>query len=130
MRYRPNQAARALVTRRSNMVGLVVPDIENMFFSSLFKALEDVAIRDGYSVIVANSDDSRERERSLICGVSARGVDGLFLPCNPAHRKRRCAVTSRNAPAPWCLWIVWLTPGTAMVWAWITRRAADWPPKC
>ena len=79
MRYRPNQAARALVTRRSNMVGLVVPDIENMFFSSLFKALEDVAIRDGYSVIVANSDDSRERERSLICGVSARGVDGLFL---------------------------------------------------
>mgnify|MGYP003595630607 FL=1 len=59
MRYRPNQAARALVTRRSNMVGLVVPDIENMFFSSLFKALEDVAIRDGYSVIVANSDDSR-----------------------------------------------------------------------
>lgn len=79
MRYRPNQAARALVTRRSNMVGLVVPDIENVFFSSLFKALEDVAIRDGYSVIVANSDDSRERERSLICGVSARGVDGLFL---------------------------------------------------
>lgn len=79
MHYRPNQTARALVTRRSNMVGLVVPDIENMFFSSLFKALEDVAIRDGYSVIVANSDDSREREHSLISGVSARGVDGLFL---------------------------------------------------
>lgn len=79
MHYQPNQTARALVTKRSNMVGLVVPDIENMFFSSLFKALEDVAIRDGYSVIVANSDDSREREHSLISGVAARGIDGLFL---------------------------------------------------
>ena len=79
MHYRPNQSARTLVTRRSNMVGLVVPDIENMFFSSLFKTLEDVAIRDGYSLIVANSDDSREREHALITGVAARGVDGLFL---------------------------------------------------
>lgn len=79
MHYRANQAARSLVTRRSNMVGLVVPDIENMFFSSLFKTLEDVAIRDGYSLIVVNSDDSREREHALITGVAARGVDGLFL---------------------------------------------------
>lgn len=79
LHYVPNQAARSLATRRSMMIALVVPDIENMFFASLAKGIEDVAAADGYSVIVANTNDSREREHSLLAGLASRGVDGIFL---------------------------------------------------
>lgn len=79
LQYVPNQTARSLVTNRSMMVALIVPDIENMFFAALAKRIEDEAAGDGYSLIVANSDDRREREHTLLAGVCSRGVDGLFL---------------------------------------------------
>lgn len=79
LNYVPNQTARSLVTKRSMMVALLVPDIENMFFASLAKCIEDYAHADGYSVIVANSDDSRAREHDLIAKLSSQGVDGLLM---------------------------------------------------
>lgn len=79
LQYVPNQAARSLVTRRSMLVALVIPDIENMFFASFAKEVEDFAAADGYSIIVANSDDSRAREQDLVAKLSSRGVDGMLL---------------------------------------------------
>ena len=61
LNYVPNQNARSLVTRRSELVALIVPDIENLFFAALSKCVEDECAAQGYSLIVANSDDSRAR---------------------------------------------------------------------
>jgi LacI family transcriptional regulator len=79
LHYIPNQAARSLATNRSMLLALLIPDIENMFFASLSKALEDVISKDGYSLLIANSDDSQQREHRLLQQFAARGVDGLFL---------------------------------------------------
>lgn len=60
LNYVPNQNARSLVTKQSKLVALIVPDIENLFFAALAKCVEDECAAQGYSLIVANSDDSRD----------------------------------------------------------------------
>ncbi|WEV46948.1 LacI family DNA-binding transcriptional regulator [Bifidobacterium sp. ESL0690] len=79
LHYVPNQAARSLATNKSMLLALLIPDIENMFFASLAKALEDVSSNNGYSLLMANSDDSQATEHKLLRQFASRGVDGLFL---------------------------------------------------
>ena len=76
LNYVPNQSARSLVTKQSQLVALIVPDIENLFFAALAKCVEDECAVQGYSLIVANSDDSRESEQALLRRLTSRGVDG------------------------------------------------------
>lgn len=77
--YVVNQAAKSLATSRSHMLALILPDIENMFFSSLAKQIEILCRRNGYSLIVASSDDSSRNDRELLRTLESRGVDGIFL---------------------------------------------------
>lgn len=79
LNYVPNQSARSLVTKQSQLVALIVPDIENLFFAALAKCVEDECAAQGYSLIVANSDDSRVTEHELLQRLPARGVDGVML---------------------------------------------------
>ena len=79
LNYVPNQSARSLVTKQSQLVALIVPDIENLFFAALAKCVEDECAAQGYSLIVANSDDSRESEQALLRRLTSRGVDGVLL---------------------------------------------------
>ncbi|WP_368202557.1 LacI family DNA-binding transcriptional regulator, partial [Bifidobacterium pseudocatenulatum] len=79
LNYVPNQSARSLVTKQSQLVALIVPDIENLFFAALAKCVEDECAAQGYSLIVANSDDSRAAEHELLQRLPARGVDGVML---------------------------------------------------
>ncbi|WP_137657974.1 LacI family DNA-binding transcriptional regulator [Bifidobacterium moukalabense] len=79
LHYVPNQSARSLVTKQSKLVALIVPDIENLFFAALSKCVEDECAAQGYSLIVANSDDSRTVEHDLMVRLSSRGVDGMML---------------------------------------------------
>ena len=77
--YVANQMARALVTKKSNTLGLILPDIGNNFFSTLAQRLEKHCRSLGYYLMFANSDDSLSNEQELIASFSSRGVDGLFL---------------------------------------------------
>jgi len=54
--YTPNRSARALRTQTSNVVALVVADIENPYFTALARGVEDVMRGAGYSVVLCNSD--------------------------------------------------------------------------
>lgn len=77
--YSPNQIARSLVMQQSKTLGLVVPNIESRFFSSLAKNLEERCRQDGYTLIITNSNDRSEDDSQLIRMLVDRGVDGLFL---------------------------------------------------
>src|SRR6185295_19500891 len=57
LNYRPNLAARALVTGRTHAIGLVVPDLVHPFFGQVAKALAGVLRGKGYSVMLSSSDD-------------------------------------------------------------------------
>ena len=78
-RYIPNQIARSLVTQRSQTIGLVVPNIESRFFSSLARRLELGCRERGYALLTTNPDDLPANDEELVRMLVNRGVDGIFL---------------------------------------------------
>ncbi|WP_229405340.1 MULTISPECIES: extracellular solute-binding protein [Micromonospora] len=76
--YRPNAIAQALAGGRSGVLGLVVPDVSNPFFSALARAIEDEVFREGQVLLVGNSAESAVREARLITSFVERQVDGLL----------------------------------------------------
>ena len=78
-RYIPNQIARSLVTQHSQTVGLIVPNIESRFFSSLARRLERGCRERGYVLLMTNSDDASDNDSELVRLLAKRGVDGLVV---------------------------------------------------
>jgi len=77
--YIPNMMAANMPRRRTNSIGLIIPDITNIFFSNLVRGVQDVCEKHGYSVLVVNSDDSQEKEGSYLKLLYSRRVDGVIL---------------------------------------------------
>jgi LacI family transcriptional regulator len=87
--YRPNELARSMITGRSGIIGVVVGDIENPFFSLAVRGISDVAHAAGFTVILANSGERIEAERSVVSVMLGKRVDGLIVTPSrsddPAH---------------------------------------------
>jgi len=79
LNYRPNLAARALVTGRTNMMGLVVPDLVHPFFAEIAKGISKVLRKKNYCLVMSSSEEDPELEREEIDNLLARRVDGLIL---------------------------------------------------
>lgn len=77
--YRPNLAARSLVTGRTYLVGLVVPDLLHPFFAEIAKSLSEVLRNNGYYLIVSSSDEDPELEEQEINHLLARRLDTLII---------------------------------------------------
>ena len=79
MDYRPNQLAVGLIKRRTNTIGLLVPDIRNMFYSAIAKEAEHACRKKGWTVMLCNTGDQHKRELEYIRVLGSRGVDGIIL---------------------------------------------------
>lgn len=77
--YKPNLAARALRTNSIDVIGLVVPDITNPFFAQLAKNIEMEAAKRSHSVMLANSHDDAETEKTQISALLDRSVCGVIV---------------------------------------------------
>ena len=105
--YHPNWLAKSLRGRRTNTIGLILPDIENPFFTSLVKGVEQAASERDWNVILCNTDEDLQREEVLVRTLVERRIDGLIL-CPVAgshaylmpHLERRLALVSVNRTLP------------------------------
>src|SRR5438045_1713405 len=77
--YRPNLAARSLVTGRTYLIGLVVPDLLHPFFAEIAKSLSEVLRQSGYYLIVSSSDEDPDLEEQEINQLLARRLDSLII---------------------------------------------------
>src|ERR1041384_8509511 len=77
--YRPNQAARSLVTGRTYLVGLVVPDLLHPFFAEIAKSLSDGLRESGYYLIISSSEEDPNLEEQEINHLLARRLDTLII---------------------------------------------------
>ena len=77
--YRPNRVAASLRTRRTNVLGMLTPDITNPFHSFLFRAVERSAALLGYEVILCNTDESSARFQKVVQTLAQGHVDGLLI---------------------------------------------------
>lgn len=77
--YSPNRIARNLRSRQSNVIGLIVSDIENPFFQQVSRAVEDAAHEQGYSVLLCNNDENPEKEKRYLGLLRDENVAGVIL---------------------------------------------------
>jgi LacI family transcriptional regulator len=96
MGYRPNRAARALITGRTHNIGLIVADIANPFFPPLIKAAESQARNRDYHIFVADTNEDPAAEEELVHAL-AKQVDGVLL-CSPRMSNSLIEQLSREVP--------------------------------
>ena len=77
--YRTNALASSLRTRRSHVIGMVVPDLTSLLFPPILEGVEATLLKEGYMTIVANSANDPSRLRRILSGMIERRVDGLIL---------------------------------------------------
>ena len=77
--YRPNAVARGLASKKTTTVGVIIPDVSNMFFSSLARGIDDVATMYKYNIILANSDGDSMKEVNVLNNLLAKQVDGVIF---------------------------------------------------
>lgn len=94
--YRPNFNARSLRVQKSNLFGLLLPDIENPLFSSLAKYVEVAASSHGYNVMVGSTWEDRRREEEYLGVMISRQIDGMIV--SPSSEENADAF--QNCPIP------------------------------
>lgn len=82
LNYKPNLIARSLSTKQDSSIGLILPDITNPFFPELARAIEDVCMEKGYSIILCNTDDRIEKETHYLQLLKQKYVAGLIITMN------------------------------------------------
>lgn len=91
--YRPNRLARNLRLNSTKVIALVVPDIQNPFFVSVARGVEEEALREGYTLLVCNTDDDLQRETNYFQVLSDDAVAGIIV----CSTDERCGGTTIDA---------------------------------
>jgi len=106
--YVPDRTARSLRRRHSDVIALVLPDVENPFFTSVARGVEDVAHAVGLSVVLCNTDDDEDKEQRYLTVAEYENMAGVILaPAGPTpaldrllERRRAVVVIDREVPDP------------------------------
>ena len=77
--YKPDPTARALQSKKSSMIGLVVPVVDYAFFSRLTDAVEQACSRFGYKLLLCQSAHDAAKELEMVALLKANKVDGILL---------------------------------------------------
>jgi len=77
--YMPNFMAKNLSSRKSNIIGLVIPKIAHLFFGSVIESVYDTAFENNYETVITVSGELAERERKHILSLLSMRVDGLIV---------------------------------------------------
>ncbi len=98
LNYTPNQYARGLRVGKTDTLGLIVPDISNVFYGKLCKAIEMKASELGYDLMISNSYEDTERELKLIENQMSKSIDGLILASSLDNKSNLEFLKERNFP--------------------------------
>jgi DNA-binding LacI/PurR family transcriptional regulator len=98
LRYYPNSQARSLVSGRSRILGLIVSDITNPFFPELIKGFEDVAIQNGYEILVSSTNYDSARMAVCVRRMLERKVEGVAIMTSEMDKDLIDQLAHRNVP--------------------------------
>ena len=96
--YHPNTNARALVSGRSHLLGLIISDIANPFFPELVKSFEQIALRHGFEVLVANTSYDTDRMSHSVRRMLERKVDGVAVITSEMKKELIAQMERRRLP--------------------------------
>ncbi len=79
LNYQPNRVARNLRSRQTQTIGVIIPDIENPFYTSVIGGIEEVLQAAEYSLLLANSNENPKREQTNVRTFQSEGVAGIIF---------------------------------------------------
>lgn len=79
LNYQPNEIARALLKRKSNLLGLIVPNVSHPFFAELSSYIEYYAYENGYKILLCNACQDSKKEKDYIDMLKRNQVDGIIM---------------------------------------------------
>jgi LacI family transcriptional regulator len=96
--YRPNQIAKSLRTGKTNIIGMLVEDISDPFFSSISRGIESIAYKHHYKIFFASTENDTEKTKALIKVFRERQVDGYIIAPPPGIEDEIKALMDDNVP--------------------------------
>ncbi|SFL33509.1 transcriptional regulator, LacI family [Gracilibacillus orientalis] len=117
LNYYPSMMASALTGKKTETLGLLVPDISNPFFSEIARTIEDRAHEKGLSVIMCSTDESLEKEKKYLELLRRKQVDGFIIASSFNDKNLLKGIKSASIP------LVMLTQEAGM--AGVTSVAVD-----
>jgi len=79
LNYRPNLLARGIAASNSRMIGLIIPDIGNLFFPSLVRGVDNFVASKGYNLLLCNTDHDQEKEKEALISMVDHRAEGVIL---------------------------------------------------
>lgn len=79
LNYKPNAMARSLITKKTSMIGIIVPGITNLFFSTIVEAIEEITKKEGYNISLCNTGGDYKEEMELVNEILSRQMDGIIV---------------------------------------------------
>lgn len=96
--YKPNGLARSLRRRATTVVGVIISDVTNPFFTGMVRAIEDVAQGAGYSAVLANADEDLDKEVRYLEVAAAERMAGVVLSPASSKHTRIDVLAERGIP--------------------------------
>jgi LacI family transcriptional regulator len=79
LNYKPNAMARSLITKRTSVLGVIVPGITNLFFPTIVEAIEEHTKKEGYNILLCNTVGDFKEEKEVVKQLLSRQVDGIIV---------------------------------------------------
>ena len=98
LEYNPSQAARSLALKKSNLIGIIVPDVSNSFYSKMLSAIEDEASLHGYRIILCCIQENIEKEIKYVRLLKQMYVDGIILMHEKINEKSKEVLNNCDFP--------------------------------
>lgn len=96
--YNRNEIARSLVTSESRTIAIMVPDVTNLFYASIVKAANKIAMKNDYSILLCDTNNSIEDEMLQINILDNRQIDGLIIASRNAKKVLAQFDNNRSVP--------------------------------
>lgn len=96
--YQPNRTARQLRVKSSKVLGLIISDIQNPFFTSVVRGIEDEAYKHQFSLVLCNTDEDPAKEKLYADVMRAEGVAGVILASTREKNPHIATLLEQNIP--------------------------------
>ncbi|WP_052353826.1 LacI family DNA-binding transcriptional regulator [Neobacillus jeddahensis] len=98
LNYEPNLVAKNLRSRKSNLVAIIVADIKNPYYVSIAKEIDDFLFEEGYNLITCSTDESLEKEATIIRLLLSKHIDGIVIAPSDSGKSNLTGLIEQQVP--------------------------------
>lgn len=102
LNYKPNAVARGLASKKTKTVGVIIPDISDLYYSAVLRGLEDIAEMYQYQIIITNTDNDAKKEKNAFETLLSNQVDGIIFLGGTDDQKIIDNIQRSNTPVVIC----------------------------